>query len=258
MKNLLVGAVSTNYNISDVQLWIDTSRWEDCERVLFVYPAEGHTDTISEYLIKNSVQVIQPDFNFWGNSIDSFLSDTGKSNLQTSYDLIHNIRFLHMWTLLEQSSYEKVLITDVRDAYFNADPFKRLHLDKITATSEEIIYNSHQWNIHHLHQNLGLIGNTLLANKQVYNVGVFGGSAQLIKELCADIYLLSVGKPKVADQTSFNYLINTRYKNVTEFTGLKDKFAVHLHVINEGAVAFDLQTIPEYTIVHQYDRLKHV
>jgi hypothetical protein len=201
---------------------------------------------------------MQPSFDFWGRSVDTFLSDTGKSNLQTSYELIHNIRFLHIWTLLQQSSYEKVLITDVRDVYFNRDPFQQLHTDKITATSEEIIYNTHQWNIQHLHDNLGLIGDILLADKSVYNVGVFGGSALLVEQLCADIYLLSVGKTKVADQTSFNYLINTRYKDVTEFTGLSDKFAVHLHVINEGAVPFDLHTIPDYTIVHQYDRLKHV
>lgn len=258
MKNLLIGAVSTNYTVSDVQRWVDTSKWDGCDRVLFVYSSHGHADTISDYLIMNNIQTIHPDFNFWGSIVSTFLSDTGKSNVQTSYELIHNIRFLHIWTLLQQTSYEKVLITDVRDVYFNRNPFTELSSDKLTATSEEIIYNTHPWNMQHLHDNLGLIGTVLLENELVYNVGVFGGASDVVKSLCADIYLLSVGKFKVADQTSFNYLINTRYKDLTEFTRLSDKFAVHLHVINEGKVPFDLNTIPEYAIVHQYDRLTNV
>jgi hypothetical protein len=39
------------------------------------------------------------------------------------------------------------------------------------------------------------------------------------------------------------------------FTDLNDKFAVHLHVIANGFVDFDLKRIDEYCIVHQYDRL---
>lgn len=258
MKNLLIGAVSTNYSIADVERWVTSSVWEDCDRVLLLYSSNQHTDQLTNFLRANNITVIHPDFDFWGRNVNQFLTDTGKSTLQSSYGLIHNIRFLHIWTLLEQSSYEKVLITDVRDVYFNTNPFVSLHTDKITATSEEIIYHTHAWNERHLHDNLGLIGTVLLANKPVYNVGVFGGGYELVKQLCADIYLLSVGKEKVADQTSFNYLISTRYKDVTNFTGLTDKFAVHLHVINEGAVEFDLNTLHEYSIVHQYDRLTHV
>ena len=80
---------------------------------------------------------------------------------------------------------------------------------------------------------------------------------EIVKNMCADIYLLSVGKFKVADQTSFNYLIQTKYKNKTNFTSLNDYFAVHLHVINAGLVPFDLQTVSQYKIVHQYDRIKN-
>jgi len=77
----------------------------------------------------------------------------------------------------------------------------------------------------------------------------------LVQEMCMDIYLLSAGKLKVADQTSFNYLIQTKYKEQTKFTTLEDKFAVHLHVINAGLVAFDLNTVSQYKVVHQYDRI---
>ena len=66
---------------------------------------------------------------------------------------------------------------------------------------------------------------------------------------------MSVGKYKVADQTSFNYLIQTKYKNKTIFSNLKDNLAVHLHVINAGLVDFDLKNIKNYKIIHQYDRI---
>ena len=66
---------------------------------------------------------------------------------------------------------------------------------------------------------------------------------------------MSVGKYKVADQTSYNYLIQTKYKNDTIFTDLTNNIAVHLHVINAGLVEFDISNVKKYKIVHQYDRI---
>ena len=103
--------------------------------------------------------------------------------------------------------------------------------------------------------NLGVIGHEI-KNEEVLNVGVFGGNADLVRDIAKDIYLLSVGKPKVADQTSFNYLVRTHYKDKTKVLGLEDKFAVHLQVIVNGLVQFNYNSIPEFSIVHQYDRIK--
>jgi hypothetical protein len=147
------------------------------------------------------------------------------------------------------------LITDVRDFYFNSDPFQKIPSDKIIASSEVIKYEKEKWNERHLYNNLTMIGYQQLISSEVYNVGVFGGNPQMVRDICADIYLMSVGKPLVADQTSFNYLIQTSHKDKVLFTDLKDKFAVHLHVVANGMVPFDLSTLKEYLIVHQYDRL---
>ena len=73
--------------------------------------------------------------------------------------------------------------------------------------------------------------------------------------LCRDIYLLSCGKPLVADQTSFNYLIRNGYRKKTTLTSIQDYFAVHLHVVSTGQIKLDLSKINDYIIVHQYDRL---
>lgn len=249
-----MGAISGNYSIKEVETWVKSSNFENCDRVIFYY--NSNNAELEFYLESNGITVIKPYFDFWGNTKNFYNCDTGKCDFSISYDLIHNIRFFHMWNYLQHSQHDKVLITDVRDVYFNYDPFLFLSKDNIVATSEEIKYDQEEWNKSHIHYNLGLIGLEILLDKYVYNVGVFGGGLDLIKDICADIYLLSVGKYKVADQTSYNYLIQTKYKNKIRFSNLKDNYAVHLHVVNAGLVKLDLKDIDKFTIVHQYDRLK--
>jgi hypothetical protein len=251
--NLLIGAISGNYSSHDLKNWVETSLWENCKRVLLLYNPSNNE--LEKYLEQNNITVIVPKFDFWGNEKSQFNYNTGVCDFNTSYDLIHNIRFFHIYNYLQDNDYDKILITDVKDVYFNSDPFDSLHTTSITATSEEIIYENEEWNRNHLHYNLGLIGLEKLLDKQVYNVGVFGGGYELVKEMCADIYLMSIGKYKVADQTSYNYLIQTKYKDKTIFTNLKDKLAVHLHVINAGLINFDLNDLKKYKIIHQYDRI---
>ncbi len=250
-NNILVGAISGNYDIEDVRGWIETSSFKGVHRMLLVY---NSTPELETYLKENGVEVVIPLTDFWMRPLERFETNTGAMNLLNSYDLVHNVRFLHIWKYLNQKDFERVFITDVRDVYFNKNPFDNSSPDKITATSEVVIYNHHNWNRQHLYENLGEIGVEAILDKPVYNVGVFGGPVSIVKNLCADIYLMSVGKAKVADQTSFNYLIQTNYKEDTHFTTLSDNFAVHLHVVKEGKVSFDLTKLGNYSIIHQYDR----
>jgi hypothetical protein len=251
--NLLIGAVSGNYTPQDLENWVETSEFDDCKRVLLLYNPSNNG--LEEYLKNNNIEVIIPTFGFFGEEKETFGYNTGLCDLSTSYDLIHNIRFFHIHQYLLDNEFDKVLITDVKDVYFNTDPFPRIWPLGLTVTSEEVIYEDEQWNFNHIYTNLGMIGVEKLRNKPVYNVGVFGGGYELVKNICADIYLMSVGKQKVADQTSFNYLIQTSYKPNTLYFDLGANFAVHLHVINAGLVPFDLNNINDYSIVHQYDRI---
>jgi hypothetical protein len=95
----------------------------------------------------------------------------------------------------------------------------------------------------------------LFSNKKIYNAGTISGTAKIISDLCRDIYLLSINKPRNADQAAYNYLIQTSYKPYTKFTDMHDNWGIHLHVINAGLVPFDLNNIKDYTIIHQYDRI---
>jgi len=192
-KNLLIGAISGNYQISDISTWVETSNFEDIHRVLLIYNLADNPSLI-DYLQKNNIECILPNVDFWGNEIKRFETNTGLMTLESSYNLIHNIRFYHIWIYLEtyKTAFDKILVTDVRDVYFNRNPFDFIDEESITVTSEEVSYNSEQWNREHLIWNLGQIGYEELKHNSVSNVGVFGGGYDLIKELCKDIYLLSL------------------------------------------------------------------
>lgn len=257
MKNILIGAISGNYGIGDIQNWVRSAKkvlTEKDQIYILAYNYKEDSEVI-KYLLENQIEVIMPEIDMWGNSIEEFETNTGLMNTQNSYKLIHNIRFLHIWWLLSSIDYNQVLITDVKDVIINKRPFTDKEMEEcIVASSEVIKYGEHQWNKEHILQTFGLAGIELL-EEEVNNVGVLLGKGNIIKSLCLDIYLNAINKTKVADQTGFNYLIRNSYRDKTVFTGLEDKWAVHLHVINEGLIPFDLHELKNYTIIHQYDRL---
>ena len=253
MRNLLIGAISGNYGIKDVDRWVESSTGFGCERILLLY--NNTNSELSEYLLSKNIDVVVPEFDMYGQYTTKFETNTANNDLESSYNLVHNVRFFHIWQILNDADYDKVLITDVRDVYFNRDPFEYVPHNLIIASSEVVKYENEDWNKRHLFVNLGGIGTDTLIDKEVYNVGVFGGCGHYVRNICRDIYLMSIGKKLVADQTSFNYLIQTTYKDDVMFTDLSNNFAVHLDVIAKGFVTFDMNTLDRYFIVHQYDRL---
>ena len=56
MKNLLIGAISGNYSPNDLTNWIETSNWENCERVLLLYNPSNNG--LEEYLKQNNITII--------------------------------------------------------------------------------------------------------------------------------------------------------------------------------------------------------
>ena len=256
MKTLLIGAISGNYDVEKIRNWVESSNFnvKGFRRVLIVFNSQDNPSLL-EYLKTNNIDAITPTFDFWGNPKDYFEHHTGRMNLGNSFELIHNARFLFIHRYLVENQFDKVLITDVSDVKFNRYPFDDMPDDRLVATGEVIKYKEDEWNFRHLLYNIGIFGHDY-SEEEVLNVGVFGGSANLVRDISRDIYLLSCGKPKVADQTSFNYLARTHYKDKFKFTSIKDMFAVHLQVIVNGLVKFNYDDIPKYAIVHQYDRIK--
>jgi len=95
--NLLIGAISGNYSIKDIQRWVETSDFENVERVLLLYNSKENPQ-LQKYLKQNNIGVVFPTFDFFGQEKEVFETNTGKVTLDNSYELIHNIRFLHIAT----------------------------------------------------------------------------------------------------------------------------------------------------------------
>lgn len=258
MKDYLIGSISGNYTVNNVKTWIETSNdFENVERVLFLY--NDNNTELKSFCIKNNITLIVPDFDFYGNPISEFIADSGKLTPENSHKLIHHIRFLHYAIFLKDiDENARVLLTDVNDVKFQSNPFNHPRFSShsgIIATSEEISFEREKWNLGCLDATLGLFGMGEIRGMKINCAGVIGGSANNLVDICKDIYLMCIGKPRNADQIAFNYLINTRYKNVTSFSGINNNFAIHLHVIAHKLIPFDLSNLNNYSIIHQYDRL---
>lgn len=255
-RKLLIGAISGNYTVTNLKNWVDTSNYPDIERILFYYNPTN--SDIIEYCKQNNIQIITPNFGFYNQTVNEFLANSGMLTIENSPLLIHHVRFFHWWYFLrELNDDDLVILTDVNDIIFNDNPFTKLesfnHIG-IVASSEEVTHEQEQWNLRNFWTTFGIVTDEF-KNKKIYNAGTISGTAKIISNLCRDIYLLSINKPRNADQAAYNYLIHTSYKSYTKFTDLSDNWGVHLHVINEGIVSFNLDHIKNYTIVHQYDRL---
>lgn len=258
MKNYLIGSISGNYNVSNVKSWIETSNaFNNVERVLFLY--NDTNSELKEFCIDNGVTIVVPDFNFYGQLTKEFISDSGLLTPENSHKLVHHIRFLHYSIYLKDIDVNsKVLLTDINDVKFNSNPFEHdvfISNNGIIATSEEITFENETWNFDCLKSTFGILSLGDIKEKNINCAGVIGGSAGILSKLCADIYLLCIGKSRNADQVAFNYLINGSYNQQTKFSDIKDNFAIHLHVIAHGLVSFDLSKLNNYSIIHQYDRL---
>lgn len=256
MDNILIGAISGNYTVDNLKTWIETSNYPNIKRVLFYYnPA---SEELAEYCKANNVELVYPNFNLYGQEVNEFIANSGLLTPANSPYLIHHIRFLHWWYYLKDLPESNVMLTDVNDLKFNKNPFDYLSSTShpgIIASSEEITHDEEKWNLQNYYTTFG-IATDFIKDKEVYNAGSISGNSKVISDLCRDIYLLSINKPRNADQAAYNYLIHTSYKEKTLFTGINDKWGVHLHVVVNYNRKFDLNTLTEYSFVHQYDRLK--
>jgi hypothetical protein len=253
--NILIGAISGNYSVKNLENWVRTSDFQDVKRILFYYNPKG--DEINTYCSNNNIELITPNFDMYGADVINFITNSGHLTIANSPLLVHHIRFLHWWYYLKElNPNDFVLLTDVNDIVFNRNPFEWLHTQNhtgIVASSEEVTHERETWNLQNYWTTFGII-TEFNKHSKIYNAGSIAGTAGEVSNLCRDIYLLSINKPRNADQAAYNYLIQNSYKDKTLFTDMSDNWGVHLHVIKEGLVDFDLNNLADYTIIHQYDR----
>ena len=258
-KNLIVGGFS-GYNFNQLKPWVISIEDSeiDCERVMIV--GQTTPDTKSE-LIKHDFKLI----------------DMQPLNLP-----IHIQRWLTVYNYLisVKDEYHYVVMTDLKDVYFQADPFKwmesKLGHKKIVAGSESLIYKDEPWGNQNLMDTFRGIESLYDAfkTKEIFNVGVLGGEIEYIADLFLLNFMMAIGNPNALDQGTFNILMHTKpYIDIVYFAKQHEGWACHAGTTvdptkidsfrpnlleaeptyKDGIVY--TSTGKKFCMVHQYDRV---
>ena len=71
MNNLLIGAISGNYKITDIHKWVQSSNEIDSKRILLLYNNQFNLEIIP-YLNNHGIVVIVPEHNMYGETVEEF------------------------------------------------------------------------------------------------------------------------------------------------------------------------------------------
>jgi hypothetical protein len=163
--------------------------------------------------------------------------------------------------IISSTNYEQVLHLDVTDAYFQANPFERLH-DELVIVSEGVKIGECKWNTGAM---LNLYGNSFPDNDVVCG-GLIAGTTKRFVELCDKVIQESSIVPEGlkmhgADQPILNKLIHSGELPISVYNS-QNLLAAHLHhYFQEGneeirisGITVTNQDNNMYSIVHQYNR----
>jgi hypothetical protein len=260
MKNLIIGGC-TNYGINQLKPWVLSIKetMPDADKVMCVGNA---STTTREWLVENGFKLV---------------------DMPTMNVPIHVLRFLSIYEYLREHwrEYEYVITTDVKDVYFQKNPFvwlrQRLEMSstKMVAGSEGMLYKDEPWGNDNLMQAYGAYVHELFKNNEIYNVGTIGGKSEYVKDLVFNIFTNAIHRPiPICDQAVYNVLLQTQpYKGCTFFASQLDGWACQSGttvdpskieqfrpfltekepIFVDGLVKTCMGDI--FNIVHQYDRV---
>jgi hypothetical protein len=262
MQNLIIGGF-TNYDYNQLKPWVESicEVIPDAHRVMCVGNASDETKRI---LANKGFELV----------------DMPKVNIP-----VHVLRFFSIYEYLRLNwkKFNLVVTTDVKDVYFQTDPFKWLDyhnigvkdMHQIVAGSESMLYKDEPWGDDNLRSCYGEHIHSIFKNNEIYNVGTLGGSAEYIKDLVFNIFSNATNRPiPIVDQAVYNVLIQTQpYKNITMFTPQSAGWAVQAGTtvdpskidmfrpfLTEAEPIFEDGVVKTsngkpFCIVHQYDRV---
>jgi hypothetical protein len=252
-KNLIIGGF-TNYGINQLKPWVLSAKeiaGINNEVVLVVGNATQET---IEWLKGQYITVVPM--------------------MQVEGIPIHVLRFLSIYEYLHKNwtKYDYVVTTDVKDVYFQTDPFKFLVDRKLVIASEGLKYKDEPWGNENLYQAYGPYVYDQFKENEIFNVGTFGGQSEYVKDMVFHIFTNAINRPiPICDQAVFNVLINTQpFKDIVTET---DSWAAELGTIMDPSKieqfrpnlifsepVFENGLLKDctgftYPIVHQYDRV---
>jgi hypothetical protein len=259
-KNLIIGGF-TNYGINQLKPW-----------VLSAKEVAGDNDVVLVVGNAKDEETIE-----WLNDQGIILVPMAQANNVP----VHVLRFLSIYEYLRTNwaKYRFVVTTDVKDVYFQKDPFEYIEREitpgstfKLIAASEGLRYKDEPWGDDNLKQSYGPYVYDQFKNNVIYNVGTFGGVSEYVKDMVFNIFTNAINRPiPICDQAVFNVLIGTQpFKDVvrttvgwaceagtvadpTKIEHFRSNLLCYEPIFRNGLVlTHDHQVFP---IVHQYDRV---
>lgn len=251
-KNLIIGG-ATNYGINQLKPWVLSAKEVAGENDDIVLVCGNMKPETYSWLVGEGVILVEM-----------------KQNPKIP---VHVLRFLSIYDYLQLhwDLYEYVVTTDVKDVYFQSNPFEDIIHHKLIIASEGLRYRDEPWGNENLFQAYGPYVYDEFKNNEVFNVGTFGGKSEYVKDMVFHIFTNGINRPiPIVDQAVFNVLINTQpfkdivYKTYTWAAELGttadpskiEKFRPNLlckePTIKNGLVYYGNSLFP---IVHQYDRV---
>jgi hypothetical protein len=234
MKNLLIGACA-NYNITQIQEYLNSVK-----------------------NVKGTFDKIMLTYNVDRETIEA-LKQLGwivyEGSLTTH---IHTQRFRDMWYILQNSNYDYILTTDVRDVVFQQDPFSWLADNlcdekDILIASETLTYVEEDWGTKNIHEGYGELYWDYIKDKEIGNVGVMAGRGESMIGLFQLIWLVSQGgdTQHFTDQSGCNLIIHNPM--------VKDKIQIDRNFCLQVGTLKDKEAennYKDYPLIHQWDRSK--
>ena len=259
--NLIIGGF-TNYGINQLKPWVLSAKEVADENTDVVLCHGNASRETIEWLNENGVvtQVME----------------------QVPNIPVHVLRFLSIYGYLTRywDSYDYVVTTDVKDVYFQTDPFEKLQGKKLVVASEGLLYKDEPWGNENLLQAYGTYVYDRFKNNEIFNVGTFGGQSDYVRDMVFHIFTNGINRPiPIVDQAVFNVLVNTQpFKDNVCIT--RD-WACELGTVMDPSkieqfkpnLLFDVPTFEDglvknprrshsskdpFPIVHQYDRVPEI
>lgn len=267
INNLFLGAID-NLSVDDIKQWVESAISVKKPQDIIALVVYRATDEVLNYLTQNDVVIYHVTHDSFNQPIQHQTSN--------SPTISHNMRMFHFWELLTRIQKEhnfsgNVVVTDVRDVYFQKYPFD-LFYGKIVVSNECIRYENESWGADNFKRGYGPVIWKLsnIARSLIVNVGAIMGGCEQIKSLSLMIYNMTLGRHYPSDQSSFNFII--RNSLMQDNFSICDDFAAHLgttadptkshlwnHVffppkIDENGIVKTIMGV-EVAIVHQWDRV---
>lgn len=259
MKNAIIGCIG-GYKPSDISIWCESINdfGFDGDKIMILYP-DVHEETIS-YLKSQNFKIFQADPN---------------TNL-------YDDRFLMINHILSNSHYEYIIHCDVKDAFFQKDPFiwleDNLGDKHAVVGSESVKCKNMPWAVENYQKTFSYEWEKI-KDSTSFCCGVIGGRFEFLRDFFLILWRYNLTGAKFfdgwwRDQAALNVLLNTlpislSFKKLYHDDGFVCNLGARV-ANNDSNLLIDYEPGhdnngvvanrkgDQFCIVHQYDRIPNL